>query len=304
MRVNELYKQVAELGFATSLDQDARERFYYAANRALIQVAAIRPAIKSCIVNHRPILNSISDITDLEISEEHCFECTGAKAYFFEYCGTGNAYVEYLDGNEWQLAEQIPLVSQGISYVQKKGFIKVGNNFFSGSTRIRFAKGNYLYAIKDLALYTFVYSERVEDIPAYKECSRYDIKHSNPDFWGFCTPPIKEDTSFERMSAGYDIEGEHILLLPRTVSGVYKVMYKHKPQAILTEYDPQNNEDEIDIEEDLAVLLPVLIASYLWIDEEPEKAQYYLGLYRESVLAIERKISHSAPTSIYTNGWA
>ena len=59
MTVAELYKQVAQLGFEVSLEDD--DRFYYAANRALLQVNEVRPAISYYLINHKPLKNLLSD---------------------------------------------------------------------------------------------------------------------------------------------------------------------------------------------------------------------------------------------------
>ena len=93
MRVSELYKQVAQLGFEDSLEDDSR--FYYAANRALLQVSAIRPAVSAYIINHKPMANLLKEntFTPIERSEDLCFEATDAKSYYFEADGNGKVTV-------------------------------------------------------------------------------------------------------------------------------------------------------------------------------------------------------------------
>ena len=68
MTVAELYKQVAQLGFEVSLEDD--DRFYYAANRALLQVNEVRPAISYYLINHKPLKNLLSDSAFSPRSEE------------------------------------------------------------------------------------------------------------------------------------------------------------------------------------------------------------------------------------------
>ena len=51
-------------------------------------------------------------------------------------------------------------------------------------------------------------------------------------------------------------------------------------------------------------LLPTLIASYVWADDEPQKAQYYLSLYREQVYAMDARKKTLEPAEIKSvNGW-
>jgi len=68
MTISELYKQVAQLGFEDSLEDD--DRFYYAANRALLQVNKIRPAISRYLINHKPLENQVAESTFESLEKE------------------------------------------------------------------------------------------------------------------------------------------------------------------------------------------------------------------------------------------
>ena len=58
----------------------------------------------------------------------------------------------------------------------------------------------------------------------------------------------------------------------------------------------------LDVE--LCALLPVLIAAYVWIDDEPQKSEYYKYLYSERAAEIERKGKDTSPVIIKSsNGW-
>ena len=97
MRVSELYKQVAQLGFEDSLEDDSR--FYYAANRALLQVSALRPAVSAYVINHKPMVNLVKPDTfsPIERYDDLSFEATDAKAFYFEADGNGILLVEMYD---------------------------------------------------------------------------------------------------------------------------------------------------------------------------------------------------------------
>lgn len=305
MNVKELYDQVAKLGFVDSLDDD--DAFYYAANRALLQVGAIRPAIRTCIINHRPLENLLDVTGEVEVREDTVFQTLGARALYFEVCGAGSAKLELYDPTTSLWDKYVPITwnDSGSTYIPVKKFIRDENgNFFTGAVRIKFVAGDYIYSVKNVAFYSATYSAVEDDIPVYEEYSRYDIAAMCSDFWTLCSPPIKDTSEFERLGAGYDIADGRILLLPRNAKGIYRVQYNHKPEAITFEALPQQNEKNIDLAEDLCALMPLLIASYVWLDEEPEKAQYYFNLYRENAANIERKTRCTAPISIHTNGWA
>ena len=100
------------------------------------------------------------------------------------------------------------------------------------------------------------------------------------------------------------MENGRVIILPRESEGVYKVVYQRKPKRV--EVPEYVNEDEtvIDLDEELCTLLPLLIAYYIWVDDEPEKSEYYLTLYRERVVDFERRIKKTAPIAYNDiNGW-
>ena len=62
--------------------------------------------------------------------------------------------------------------------------------------------------------------------------------------------------------------------------------------------------ETIDLNDELCAILPNLVASYIWVDDEPDKAQYYLSLYREQVAEITAREKDMRPF-VYRNktGW-
>lgn len=304
MTISELYKQVAQLGFEDSLEEDSR--FYYAANRALLQVNKIRPAISHYLINHSPLKNEVVDSTfePIEKSEDLTFQAVNVKSYYFEVDGNGVVYIEqHNDSTEgWDIINTITL-SSSKAFKAYRGFIKSGGEFVSGTIRLRFS-GEFIYSVKNVAMYSNLYSNEVSDIPAYEPYTRYDIKTLVNDFMALCCPPILEDKYNKVLNQEYEIEGNSIILLPYDNKGVYKVMYERRPMQIKDNGNASNDETIIDIDDELGSLLPILIASYVWIDDEPQKSEYYLSLYRERAIEIERKIKDTAPV-IYksSNGW-
>lgn len=304
MRVSELYKQVAQLGFENSLEDD--NRFYYAANRALLQVNSIRPAISAYVINHKPMANLVKESTfsPIERSEDLCFEATDAKAYYFEADGNGTLYIENQapDSNQWVIIGTQKLVSSR-RFLPYQGFVKKDGAFTTGQIRLRFA-GEFLYSVKNVAMYRHIYSNSEADIPAYEPYTRYDISTLVPDFLSLNSPPISEDENYERLNQNYDVEGGKVILLPYSVEGCFKVLYKRKPKEIENTGLASEDEAVIDLDEELCSILPVLIASYVWVEDEPTMAEYYLSLYRERAMDIERRIRNATPVAIKNkNGW-
>jgi hypothetical protein len=89
---------------------------------------------------------------------------------------------------------------------------------------------------------------------------------------------------------GYEINGARIcadtLYLPSDFKGEVNILYKRRPEALCIDYP----DAEIDIPRSTENLLPLLVASYLWLDDDPDKAQYYMQLYRDEMARLKRYI--------------
>lgn len=304
MTVSQLYNSVAQLGFSNSLEEDSR--FVFAANRALLQVNSIRPATRAYVINHKPMPNLIKNATfkPIEKTDELCFYANDAKSYFFEADGIGALYIERFDNesNGW-VKIGVHEFSSAKTFVAYKGFIKDGSDFVSGQIRMRFT-GDYYYSVKCVAMYKYIYSGKVEDIPAYEPFTRYDISALASDFLGLSTPLMVETEGVSYVNQGYTVENGRVILLPYENGGVFKVIYNKKPQGIERVESLSEDETPIDLDEDLSALLPLLVAAYIWIEDEPDKAQYYMTLYNESAVNIERRKRNTSPVQIKScNGW-
>lgn len=304
MTVSQLYNSVAQLGFENSLEEDSR--FIFAVNRALLQVNAIRPATKAYVINHKPMANKIANATfkPIDKKDELYFYADNVKAYYFEADGNGIVYIEKYDSasNEWKLIAQNDLNSSK-TFKAYRGLIKEDKKFTSGQIRMRFT-GDYFYSVKCVAMYEYIYTDNVDDIPAYEPFTRYDIGALAEDFLTLSTPLIVETEGVSYVNQDYTIENGRVILLPHDKGGIYKVLYNRKPSPIPQSESLSNSSTILDLDEDLCALLPNLIASYIWLEDEPDKAQYYMSLYKESAIDIERRMRNTTPIQIKScNGW-
>lgn len=299
MRVSDLYKQVAGLGFESSLEDDSR--FYYAADRALLQIARIRPATRTLLINHKPMKSITASSYDARArSESLVYTAEGAKAYYFEADGNGTAYVEFKTADGWGIADIVSLESPQI-FRSYRGFIKNGNSFVKGQVRIRFT-GEYLYHVRRVALYGEIYSAEEDDIPAYEPFTKYDISKVE-DFLALASPPIVDDKMREVLNSNYDVENGRVVLLKREIAGEYIVRYIKRPSKINEDTSARANEQIIELDDDLAALMPNLVAAYILAEDEPQLAEYYLALYNQQVAVIEQKERPITPANINLNGW-
>ena len=307
MNVKELYDSVAQLGFETSLESD--ERFLYAANRAILQVNRVKPLTSIYKLNHFPLTNIIAGEHFEPVckdKEEIIFVAKGARSYYFECNGNGNVIIEKsTDCKTWDANPigAITLSSVDNRFIEYKGLISDAGNAVDEWVRLRFV-GDYLYYVQNVAMYGSLLSANEKDVPVYGRNTVYDIASLTSDFMAFVCPPIADANMGKAfvLNRDYFIEEEGKILIPASVKGVYDVCYKRKPREITVE--GLEKEEQIDLPEELCAILPNLVASYIWVDDEPDKAQYYLSLYREQVAEIEARKKDMRPF-VYRNktGW-
>ena len=312
MKVSELYAQVAQLGFEDSLDSD--KRFLFATERALYQANSIRPHTSAIDVVHIPPTNL------LHTSQNDNFEAVwwdsdlpyvveaagGAIAYYFEVLGRGRATIALIsitveDGEE-KVKEDIVVSFDFEGAKRLKAYRGIIANPDKKTVRISFAS-DYAMCLKSIALYNSLLSNTEEAIPDYKPYHLYNITELTEDFLAFASPPLRESDGNAPVYDGYDVEGND-LLLSRNLRGVYKVMYQRKIRLPNRETKPSANGETIDLDEELCSALPLLVASYVWLEDEPERAAYYKSLYNERISEIsQNKRDYKVTKTINTNGW-
>lgn len=278
MTIQELYDSVAQLGFETSLEDD--DRFYFAVNRSIKQVGRIRPATKIYKLSHFPLANIVAEDTKNPVEGACSFAGSGAKAYYFEANGNGTATIEKRNSDgTYSTLKTITLTSSNGVFVAYKGKVLDGTAAYLGDIRIRFS-GDYLYYVRNVALYAKLLSADEADIPAYDKYKSYKLSSLTNDFLSFVCPPIVDAIREDGFILGQDyfVEGKDTLLLPVPTSGVFDVKYERERVTVSASDDMST---EIDLDSELSELLPLLVASYIWADDEPAKAEYYLNLYRE-----------------------
>lgn len=303
MKVHELYASVAQLGFADSLEDIPA--FFSAANRALLQINALRPLTAIADIYHRRPENLIQG------ANHNIYEYTGedviftasapAKAYYFEVLGEGECRVEAynISSSNWDVIKRIGFSEK--TFTGKRGFIKRDDEFTTDEVRLRFM-GDYAFQVKNAALWGVVYSSDPDNAPAFEQYARYDLHSIDPNFIELCDNPII--TPFTRLTDDYYFENNSVLLLPANEAREIKIKYKKSPPLLVYGDSPEQDITEIQLDPELAQLLPLLVAAYIWVDENDGKAQYYLDLYYRRAAEIEAK-HRSREGAKYENvtGW-
>lgn len=308
MTIKELYDSVAELGFETELESERLNGFIFAANRAIVQINRIRPATSIYKLNHFPLVNKLSESTYEPVCKDDealIFSTDGAKSYFFECNGNGIATIEKSTdfGETWETLAAVELVSEKGQFEKYRGLILDGDKPYLGLVRIKFS-GDYIYWVQNVAMYGSLLSADPESIPAFSKYISYDIASLTDDFVSFVCPPITDaqrDKGFI-LNTDYFVEGASKILIPASIKGVYDVVYNRQNKQLSLNDDME--ETNIDLDSELCCLMPNLVASYIWADDEPTKAEYYLTLYNAQVAEIMAREKNLKPV-VYRNktGW-
>ncbi len=305
MTIRELYDAVAQLGFETTLE-DYESGFFSLANRAMIQVNRVRPKMSIFKLNHFPLKN----LLEVDYFEPVCkddealtFVAEGARSYYFECNGNGVVTIEKTnDGESWEVIGSIDLKADHGRFVAYRGFILDGEETYLGRVRLKF-DGDFIYYVQNVALYGCLISSDEMDIPACGKYSAYDLAGLTDDFDSFVFPPIVDAQRGEKfvLDEDYFIENRSKVLVPASINGVFDIYYYRKIRPI---DESMEEETELDLDDDLCSILVNLIASYVWVDDEPTKAEYYLSLYREQVAEIF-SLSKNFKPLVYRNksGW-
>ena len=308
MTIKELYDSVAELGFENELESERINGFYLAANRAVTQINRIRPATSIYKLNHFPLINKISEETFEPLCKDDealIFIVDSAKSYYFECNGNGVATIEKStdSGETWETIKAIDLVSNKGQFEQYRGLILDGDSPYTGMVRIKFS-GDYIYWVQNVAMYGSLLGAEPAQVPAYSKYIVYNIASLTDDFVSFVCPPIRDATRGKGfiLNTDYFVEGADKLLIPASHTGVYEVQYYRKTRVLSRDDDMETI--EIDLDSELSCLMPNLVASYIWADDEPAKAEYYLSLYNAQVSEIVSRQKDLKP-AVYRNktGW-
>ncbi|MBQ0010680.1 MAG: hypothetical protein KBS76_06245 [Ruminococcus sp.] len=291
MNVRELFESVKALGFGS--EPEDTDGFYHTANRALRELALLRPIRRVFEIDCHAVKNEIGgdDFRPVRVTEELSYEAVAPKAYFFEAGGKGTAAVEKRDAGSgaWQTVKTIPVDCRDLTPF--RGFVRENGTFLSGAVRLRFV-GSPMLTVRGAAFYTDVWNENEEDIPSSAPLVRYDLLALAPDFAGTDDDPFPDGAP-----EGTRVENGREVLVPRTWDGILAVRYRHAPDPLPLTDRPWDDEREIDLDAETATLLPLLVASYVLADDEREKANAYRTLYeaRREELMRDRFSFEGAP---------
>ena len=278
MTLNELRSDVARLGFESHVEDE--ECFIASANRALALIYVDRPVSRTArIAFTGPRTTLVREFIEHRGNTDVTIPVRG-KAISFRTSGVGSCTILDESGGCY-----VPLMSKD----------QLTKQMLHGEGTVTFS-GDYYYTVSALAVYDDLEGASISDVPEYSpyvEVRPEDYCDGFRAFSGY--PTDSEGNTVDtvelrdgRIRAPADFRGELYLTYYRT------------PEPISS--DRPNV--RIDVSEECAPMLPLLTASFLWLDDDAAKAQYYMSLYRDLVANVKRYSSNRVDTKYTDNGWA
>lgn len=268
-----------------------------AANEALQMLSTVgKFIIKTIDIAHNPVKNLIEDGGKIYSIEQGSvwFDAVNVHSIYFECVGIGTYSVK-IDDVEILAGE---LTNKG-GYLSYKLLVPNEEN----KKVVLELHSNYPFAVKNIAMYSANF-ESEEDIQPYAEKVRYDLRKLAPDFYAIDSESIYYEggeKSAYIQTTDYLQEGDRVLVLDRQMVGNFKIYYKAYPQQITAE---TVDTEELAIDEEVAPLLPLYMASQLYKDDDNGIATSYRNEFEVAFERLYKKnTSPSAEVFTSESGW-
>ncbi len=280
MTLTDIKNEIAALGF--DADISINSSLIFSIKRALRTIYTERGETAVLDIYQEPFLPSIyhERIVHRGDSGDTVIKVSGA-AYAFAASGIGGFRVR--SGN---ITREYSFNSQFSEF----------SGVLEGDGEITFF-GRYMFVVYDLSVYDAIKSEDPRDITRHTGVTAYELKRFAKDYMFAVSVPKNE--------YGRDIPGasvhKDILSVPSGYRGRIRIKYRKG----IPDSSQDTPDEKINLPEEYQSLLPLLTASYVWLDDDAEKAQYYMSLYRDGMAALKLYTSKEVNSS-YTDvvGWA
>jgi len=294
MNISDFKRHIASLGAETQLDDViANDNILIdAMNRALLEIARVHPKKNKYNIIHYPLepvyytntlqIHKINDITTNII---------GAVSLCFTVKGKGSCKITNMSNSAVHTVN-----FDNSSFTTYKSYISsLFLGYSSANIYIEFT-GDYVYQIKNVTVYDARTGDKVADIVPYEDYIEYDLKTEISDYLCLSGKPILRDGEFV-YNTDYLFYGDTIKL-PTLDSGLYELEYMIKPTEVTLDTD------EIDIDGNLIDLYALLVASYIYIDDDIQKSNYFTSLYQEQrALLLRKQTVPPTKNRVISNGW-
>ena len=289
MTVGELQAEVAYLGFETRLNDEAiRRGFIPALNRGIAELDALSPRTARVVFYHRPPADLLPAFSPIRKSPGEIVSVSlpdSTRAFSARVSGTGVLILRDGRGDT-----RFPFAAgrRTVTFCRR----------VAGSGTLLFVDGDAGGSCDVLSVcaYDTDAADGLFDESGYLS---YRVKDARPDFFAF-HPPFVEYRGAP-YTGDYRTAGDTLLLPKSAPTGEYTAVIRLSPATVREEDGP---DAEIPLEGAVARLLPELIASYLWLDDAPDKARFYYETYLRKYAALRATLRRSdGDLAVRGNGW-
>ena len=262
MTLNDLKEELSAMGFENSIEAD--KNLILAVRRALATVYTERGVYKSFKMSHYPALPSLicKRLTHTP-GETETFTLMG-EAFSFSVFGSG----------------AFSIISDGVKTVHEFDTLRyVWRGFISPSAVLEFF-GDTPFSVMNLAVFEKKPAASEEKICVYGEPLEYSLSELVPDFHSFASLPT--DISGKEIKGA--ILSSEKLLLPFSYQGEVNLSYKAAPPKISLD----RMDEELMLPKETEHLTALLSAAYYWLDDDADKANFYLALYKDALKGVKQ----------------
>ena len=297
MTYRELKDAVRHLGLVESFDDRVLESCMPdATTRGLRTLSRLVPRTAIFTLAHYPQKPTGEVSSFAYTGEKITIERFGVASVCF-YASSGNGSVKVrLDG----VTKEIPFTAtRGARTLVRIVFSETFENLTKAADHVtlEFAGESYYY-VDSLSFYS---SFGIIDVLPYGEYVRYDISSLVTDFGRLLSPPVRRGNELLVLNVDFSLIDSHTVALSPTLEGAFDIYYEHLPERVTDDTDEESN---LDVSADLEDLLPLIVAYYVWAEDEPEKATDYYQRYTEQAALVKSRRNVTANLN-YKNidGW-
>lgn len=256
------------------------------ANEGLLRIMSVgRPLVKKYTFSF-DIPEEIVDYGSYETRKvfKEDLEILGgiSNSYYFEINGSAVIKIQENINGVWT---DITVINHSAnvngSYETYKGLIENVNN---NKVRLLFVGGDYLYSIKNTALYNCAF-EFEDDVFEYTKKQKKDLKVIIPDLYEIISVDFEKDEQKGVYIGDYILEGDNTLVIDSALKGNFIITYKAYPIKI-TDNTPDSYRFTQPAE--MMALLPLYIASELYKDDDISQATIYRNEFETALMNIRR----------------
>lgn len=195
-----------------------------------------------------------------------------ALSYYYEIDNMATVEIYLKEDGEWILQKTLESRAKNPGkYSAFKGFITNPNHY---EVKILF-KGQHPYHVRNIALYDADYdyfNGNTKYIPDFKPYNIYNLKSLASNYYKLYKI-YHEDENHELMNRNdFIMEDGNTLVLNNALRGNFILKYQTFQEKITLDTD---SETEINLDEEVAVILPLYIASQLYKDDDIAVATMY-----------------------------